>query len=409
MCSSWLGEPLPDLFPALATLPPPPSPTIAPAPPTPEAITPTLSPALAPASSTNGREAVGVGSKRKSAEAPMSGGARKRRRHSGKGDVKKKVEDDGQQQRLRGSGRCAERLDGGAECAAWFAEAAANERQLVVAPTGLPLGAGELGLFAGADLPSLAFLVEYRGERLTKAQLDALYGDDDVVAPYTMVLHDGTVIDAARADKSSVARYANDCLPNTLRYLASTGDLRPLCNNAAFVEVGGRIFIRAILPIRAGDEILVSYGADYWGAPQDQVRTAVIDHLCARAPRSPEACPFVPQQRPDAPPPLDLVRWVQAHGATAFEIATAVSDRVRLAMGDAVLRWKRIVDEVQLALNAELHLPPNRALFYALDRAGQFDRPTDSRLFYATLAARTQHARNRARSTITAPPPTLLS
>src|ERR1700722_8522713 len=121
---------------------------------------------------------------------------------------------------------------------ACFSEALVNEAHLAVGPTRLPLGDGQRGLFAKRKFEPNQVLVEYRGTRVTKAQLDAMYGQDDqTIAPYSIALHYyPAIIDASDPATSSIARFANDCRPETIRYMQSAkteSDLKqPLGNNA---------------------------------------------------------------------------------------------------------------------------------------------------------------------------------
>jgi hypothetical protein len=145
--------------------------------------------------------------------------------------------------------------------------------QLQKRATTLPLGRGQWGLFACARFSKGDYLCEYIGERISMAELDARYGDE--VAPYAVTLPDGTVIDAADETKSSIARYANDCMASTAVY---TGKYN-LRNNADFVPVGGRLFLQATDTIEAGQEVFVSYGDVYWGNSDSQIRDAIINAL----------------------------------------------------------------------------------------------------------------------------------
>jgi SET domain len=254
---------------------------------------------------------------------------------------------------------------------ACFAQAIVNETRLEVRPTLLPLGPGQRGLFAACAFAAHEFLVEYRGRRVTEDQLDALYGrGDQTSAPYSIALrHYPMIIDAALKSESSVARYANDCRPETVRFLQGAKlehtVPQPLGNNAAFVELCGRIFLRAVRPIEAGEEIFASYGEDYWGSADQQVRALLVEHLAAlpdhpagqSAPPAPAGGPGVwPATAPAGVPPAGLpgasgsgeeppsvARWVAARGHALNRLVDALAPAVRLALGDAKLARPHIL------------------------------------------------------------------
>ena len=72
---------------------------------------------------------------------------------------------------------------------------------------------------------------------------------------YIYFVNEDHVINAKdRAD--AIARYAND----------AHGLMRVpgLHNNSRFVNINGRVFIKATRLIKAGSEILVNYGKSYW-------------------------------------------------------------------------------------------------------------------------------------------------
>ena len=67
----------------------------------------------------------------------------------------------------------------------------------------------------------------------------------------------------AASTQSGLARYANDCRVANIR----EGDCKG--NNSRFVKVtrAGKttVWLRATKNIKAGSEILISYGRKYWG------------------------------------------------------------------------------------------------------------------------------------------------
>ena len=101
-----------------------------------------------------------------------------------------------------------------------------------------------LGAFATRPIPASVRLVEYAGERLTPAEADARYPDVDGERHHTFLfaIDDDVVIDAAFGGNE--ARFINhSCDPN--------------CESD---EVDGRIFIKALRNIKAGDELNYDYG-----------------------------------------------------------------------------------------------------------------------------------------------------
>ncbi len=99
-----------------------------------------------------------------------------------------------------------------------------------------------LGAFATARIPEGTRLIEYAGERLTPAQADERYPDDDSRHhTYLFAIDDDVVIDAAV--NGNDARFINhSCDPN--------------CD--AVVE-DGRIWIETIRDVEPGEELAYDY------------------------------------------------------------------------------------------------------------------------------------------------------
>ncbi len=79
--------------------------------------------------------------------------------------------------------------------------------------------------------------------------------DQDGINGYLMYINRNVVINGLAAVKT-LARYANDA--------GGLVRLEGIRNNAEFVSEGKRCFIEATRNIKAGEEILVSYGREYW-------------------------------------------------------------------------------------------------------------------------------------------------
>ena len=106
------------------------------------------------------------------------------------------------------------------------------------------------GLFTSADIEKGEIVTEYVGEITTWENVR-----HDAGNLYIYFVNEDHVINAKdRAD--AIARYAND----------AHGLMRVpgLHNNSRFVNINGRIFIKATRLIKAGSEILVNYGKSYW-------------------------------------------------------------------------------------------------------------------------------------------------
>jgi uncharacterized protein len=122
---------------------------------------------------------------------------------------------------------------------------------LVIKKSTLP-SAGK-GLFTKRDIKKGERFVEYLGEIITEAELDRraeknIYG-------YAFFISKNKCIDAYYRPEA-IARYANDA-----RGLVRVTGIR---NNCCYTIWKNRGWIEAERNIRAGEEIFVSYGAEYW-------------------------------------------------------------------------------------------------------------------------------------------------
>ena len=123
------------------------------------------------------------------------------------------------------------------------------EKQLEVKKSTIP-GAGK-GLFSKNPIPKGTYIVEYTGTITTWKEVDHDEGNN----VYIYYVNRNHVIDANKHTKA-LARYANDA-----RGLQRPKGFR---NNSQYVNDENRIYIQALRDINAGDEILVSYGKEYW-------------------------------------------------------------------------------------------------------------------------------------------------
>jgi uncharacterized protein len=116
------------------------------------------------------------------------------------------------------------------------------------------------GVFALADLPIGAFLLEYKSTRISWKEAQRIHARSGSEDGHTFLfgLDDGSVIDGARGGNS--ARWLNhSCAPN--------------CEAE---QDGERVFIRAIQPIEKGDELFIDYCLTVDGR-----RTAAVKRLYA--------------------------------------------------------------------------------------------------------------------------------
>lgn len=109
-----------------------------------------------------------------------------------------------------------------------------------------------LGLFATEPIKKRAFIVEYKGPRLSNEKADRLEARG---SKYMYQVNDKWTIDGS--SRKNVARYANhSCRPN-----AESDTVR---GKGGRNGRGGRVIIRAIKNIKPGEEIVYDYGDDYF-------------------------------------------------------------------------------------------------------------------------------------------------
>jgi SET domain-containing protein len=123
------------------------------------------------------------------------------------------------------------------------------EKQLIVKRSILP-GTGK-GLFTKSFIARGSFIIEYKG-RVTTWK-DVLAGKD--FNGYVYYINRKHVVDA-KPCKECIARYANDA--------RGIVRLKGLNNNCSYKVVNNKVFIKAIKNIQPSEELLVSYGKEYW-------------------------------------------------------------------------------------------------------------------------------------------------
>lgn len=134
------------------------------------------------------------------------------------------------------------------------------EKHLVIKRSKIP-GAGK-GLFTKKFIEKGTRIVQYKGKlTVWKAIQQQQFNG------YVYYIKRNLVIDARNYTKT-FGRYANDA--------KGIGKLKKLNNNSRYVEDGQKVFIEAIKDINAGEEILVSYGKEYWDAVRYNKRHGFI-------------------------------------------------------------------------------------------------------------------------------------
>lgn len=123
-----------------------------------------------------------------------------------------------------------------------------KKKDLQIKPSTIP-DAGK-GLFTKIDITKGTIVTEYKGRRRTWKDVE-----NDVDNGYIYHIDDDNVIDA-KANIRSHGRYANDA--------AGLTKIKGITNNAEYVELDNKVFIRTKKDIAAGCEVFVAYGKLYW-------------------------------------------------------------------------------------------------------------------------------------------------
>ena len=114
------------------------------------------------------------------------------------------------------------------------------------------------GVYATVDIPKHTVLGKYVGEVLTRAQLDARYAHKEAV--YVLQLGKDRFVDPSDPSKGNWTRYMND----------PRGTGRP-----ANIRVGPRGGVSACRGIKAGEELMFSYGSGYHLPPPPDATAAL--------------------------------------------------------------------------------------------------------------------------------------
>jgi SET domain-containing protein len=115
-------------------------------------------------------------------------------------------------------------------------------------------GAGK-GLFTDSEIKKGEIIIEYIGTVRTWAECNKRVEINEVMGSYIFYINSKYCIDAYDA-LDELARYANDA--------SGYSRVKGLKNNSIYETKKKRVFIVADRKIKAGEEIFVSYGKDYW-------------------------------------------------------------------------------------------------------------------------------------------------
>ncbi len=123
------------------------------------------------------------------------------------------------------------------------------EKHLIIKRSTLP-AAGK-GLFTKIFIAKGTRIAEYKGRITTWKNVLKT----NVFNAYVYYIKPNHVIDAKTYVKS-LARYINDA--------TGISKKKGIVNNTKYVEDNGKVFVEAVRNIEPGEEILVSYGKEYW-------------------------------------------------------------------------------------------------------------------------------------------------
>lgn len=130
---------------------------------------------------------------------------------------------------------------------------------LLVKKSTIP-GSGK-GLFTKRDIKKGERIIEYLGEIVTEAELDRRAEND--IYGYAFYISKRKCIDAYYTP-DELARYANDAKGLT--------KIKGINNNCCYVVYKNSGWIKAEKNIKAGAELFVSYGAEYWRDIRDNIK-----------------------------------------------------------------------------------------------------------------------------------------
>lgn len=129
---------------------------------------------------------------------------------------------------------------------------------LVIKKSKIP-NAGK-GLYTTEPIKRGDQVIEYTGDIITWAECRKRNETLDGIGAYYFYVSDRKCVDAQN-HLDSLARYANDA--------AGLVRIEGIRNNSRFEVIKGKPFIIASRNIKAGEEIFVAYGKEYWQAMKE--------------------------------------------------------------------------------------------------------------------------------------------
>jgi len=126
---------------------------------------------------------------------------------------------------------------------------------LIVKKSGIPKSGK--GLFTTKDIAKGQIVCEYEGEKITWKECLRRNEAQKGKGGYYFHINDRNCVDA-QFTTWALGRYANDA--------AGPSRIAGVRNNCVYEVIKGKPYIKATRNIKAGNEILVSYGKDYWDA-----------------------------------------------------------------------------------------------------------------------------------------------
>lgn len=137
-----------------------------------------------------------------------------------------------------------------------------NDEMLEVRKSQLPK-AGK-GLYTTKEIRKGETVCEYEGERITWAEAERRNEEDDQ-SGYVFYITKKNCIDAFTYT-DTFGRYANDA--------AGLGRVKGLRNNSVYEIRENKVYIVATRRIKAGSEVFVSYGKQYWKVMKEELERA---------------------------------------------------------------------------------------------------------------------------------------
>lgn len=113
------------------------------------------------------------------------------------------------------------------------------------------------GLYTTHDIKKGETVCEYEGEKITWKECLARNEAQTGKGAYYFYISAKNCVDA-QYTTWALARYANDA--------AGFGRVKGLRNNSQYQVIKGKPYIVATRNIKAGSEVFVSYGKEYWEA-----------------------------------------------------------------------------------------------------------------------------------------------